>query len=149
MSEGVIIALLGTTGVVIAALLSFLAVTLQKTREHARSAAVTSAATAISSAAAATDSAITKEQVQNSHTTNLREESDTRHDAVMTAFASLQGAQAELARAVDDVKASQRGMQRDIGRLGDADLEHFKAAREDRDRISKHIQESTSGEQPA
>lgn len=138
MTEGVIVAIVTTTGVISTGLLSLVAIMLNKTREHARSAAKTSAS-------AATDSAITKEQVQNSHTTNLREESDTRHAALILALESIQGKQAEQARSIDDVKVSQRGLQRDIGRLADADLEISRAAREDRARLAKHIEDTTAG----
>ncbi|ANP74551.1 hypothetical protein PA27867_3633 [Cryobacterium arcticum] len=120
-----------TGGTVISALLAYLGVRVNKAIGHAKS--------------AADDSAATKEQVQNSHTTNLREESDTRHDAVMLALEGIQGKQAEQARSIDDVKASQRGLQRDIGRLADADLEHTKAAREDRERLSKHLESTIAG----
>lgn len=58
MTEGVVVALLTTAGAVMVALLSFLAVMLDKTRWHAQAAATTTAS-------AASDSAVTKEQVHH------------------------------------------------------------------------------------
>lgn len=127
-----------TIGSVIASLLTFLGVRLNQAVRHSKSAAT-------DSKSAAVDSAIAKEQVQNSHKTNLREEQDERHKALTDTLDTILGKQAEQARSLDDVKASQRGLQRDIGRLADADLEHTKAAREDRARLSQHLEASIAG----
>jgi hypothetical protein len=131
LSEAVVTTLILTIGSIIASVLTFLGVRLNQVVRHSKS--------------AADDSATVKEQVQNSHTTNLREESDVRHDAVILILEGIQGKQAEQARSLEDVKASQRGLKRDIGRLADADLEHAKDAREERARLSSHIEKSMAG----
>ncbi|POH63646.1 MULTISPECIES: hypothetical protein [Cryobacterium] len=138
MSDAVVTTLITTIGLVIVGLLSFLGVRVTQAVSHSKSAAT-------DSKSAAADSAIAKEQVQNSHKTNLREESDERHKALTDALDTILGKQAEQARSLDDVKASQRGLQRDIGRLADADLEHTKAAREDRARLSQHLEATIAG----
>lgn len=56
-------------------------------------------------------------QVTNNHDTNLREEADERHDENRRTLVGL-------ARQLDDVAGSVRGIQRDVGRLWDTDLDH-------------------------
>lgn len=86
-------------GVVFTALLGFIGVMANRTRQHARAARV---------------------QVENSHTTNLREEQDVRHIESMSAIA-------EMRRHVDSRFDAQgadiRGLRKDVGRLADSDHE--------------------------
>jgi hypothetical protein len=56
-------------------------------------------------------------QVSNNHPTNLREEADERHDENRRSLVSL-------SRQLNDVAGSVRGIQRDVGRLWDTDLDH-------------------------
>lgn len=53
-------------------------------------------------------------QVSNDHTTNLREESDTRHDENTATLA-------EIKRGLDTVRGEIRGIRRDVGRLWEQD----------------------------
>ena len=79
----------------------------------------------------ASDTREVKEQVTNSHTTNLRDESDHRHNeliseitAVISEITAVRATQDTHGERLDEVQRTQRGMQRDIGRLADADQEH-------------------------
>lgn len=56
------------------------------------------------------DAAITREQVQNSHTTNLREEQDERHQEVMRGIHRLD-------KQAEGTTADVRGIRKDIGRI--------------------------------
>lgn len=67
--------------------------------------------------AAATDAKAAREQVQNSHTVNFRDDHDTKHGEVMAAIARVD-------QRVVNVESDMRGMRRDIGRLADADARH-------------------------
>jgi len=60
----------------------------------------------------AADTAIVRAEVKNSHTTNLREESDERHDAVMDLLT-------ELREEMRETRADVRGLRRDGGRQDD------------------------------
>ena len=75
----------------------------------------------------ATDARAVKEQVQNSHKTNLREEQDERHSALMGELRAVRSTQASHGRQIGDLQRTQRGMQRDIGRLADADQEQTRS----------------------
>ena len=108
----IIITLITVLGSVIIAGFTFLGVRANQTRAHARS--------------AAQDSAITKLEVKNSHTTNFREENDVRHFQIMDTL--------------HDQTRSIAGIKRDIGRLADTDLELSRQAREDRARLTSHIE---------
>lgn len=67
-----------------------------------------------------------KEQVKNSHDTNMREENDLRHAAVMKELRTIKSTQATHGRQITKLDRVQRGMQRDIGRLADADQEQVR-----------------------
>jgi hypothetical protein len=108
----IIITLISVVGSIVVAGFTFLGVRANETRRHARS--------------AAEDSAITKLEVKNSHTTNFRDESDERHNQVM--------------EVLHDQTKSISGIKRDIGRLADTDLELSRQAREDRARLTAHIE---------
>jgi hypothetical protein len=77
MTEGVLVAIVTVLGGVLIALI-------ERTRRHARAA---------------------RTQVENSHATNFRDESDERHR--------------ETIRRLDDIAADVRGLRRDIGRHAD------------------------------
>lgn len=53
------------------------------------------------------DAAVVREQVQNSHDTNLREEGDSRHDEVLTEFSILR----------EYIREELRDMRKDLTRL--------------------------------
>lgn len=59
----------------------------------------------------------TRAQVENDHSTNLREEGDERH-------AENTGLLRDLLERISGVKSDIRGLRRDIGRLADADRTH-------------------------
>lgn len=67
-----------------------------------------------------------KEQVKNSHDTNMREEGDERHEAVMSELRTIKSTQATHGRQIRQLDKVQRGMKRDIGRLADADQEQVR-----------------------
>lgn len=71
----------------------------------------------------ASDTRETREQVTNSHTTNLRDESDHRHNELISEITAVRATQDTHGERLDEVQRTQRGMQRDIGRLADADQE--------------------------
>ena len=108
----IIITLVSVLGSIVVAGFTFLGVRANQTRAHAR--------------AAAEDSAITKLEVKNSHTTNFRDEFDQRHNQIM--------------EVLHDQTKSIAGLKRDIGRLADTDLELSRQAREDRARLTAHIE---------
>ncbi|TFD51947.1 DUF2746 domain-containing protein [Cryobacterium sp. Hh11] len=110
-SGQLILGLLTLLGLVVTGGFGFLSVRATQTRNHAR--------------AAEGNSAIAREQVQNSHKTNFRDDTDANHAEVLGILKS-HGAQLS-------------GMQRDVGRLADADLEHTRQARDDRKRLTDHI----------
>lgn len=107
----IIITLVSVLGSVVIAGFTFLGIRANQTRSLARS--------------ANSNSAVAREHVANSHTTNLRIEQDERHQQVMAAL--------------DGQTKSISGLKRDIGRLADADLELSRQAREDRARLSAHL----------
>lgn len=85
---------------------------------------------------------VIREQVQNSHGTNLRDDID----KVMTVTATLESNVTTLDERLRDVERAQRsqhelilaemrGMRRDIGRLGDADLQQA----EERNQIRQKV----------
>lgn len=79
--------LFGTVGVIVAAIMQV------RTRREVRQ--------------VGEDAAAVKEQVKNSHTTNMREESDTRHDEVLQEFSVLR----------EYIREELRDVRRDITRL--------------------------------
>jgi len=87
-------------GVVITAVLGYLGVTATLARQHAKA---------------------TRNQVENSHTTNLREEQDDRHREAMDALADMRR---HVDTRFDAQAADIRGVRRDIGRLADRDDNH-------------------------
>ena len=120
LSEGaqVLIALISVIGTLGIAGFGFLGVRANQTRGHAR--------------AAEKDSALAREQVQNSHPINLRDELDTRHNQLVDILTSH-------TQAIEANSAMSKGIQRDVGRLADADQELTRQAREDRARLNQHI----------
>lgn len=74
----------------------------------------------------ASDAREVKEQVKNSHTTNFREENDEQHAEVVRELKAIRGTQASHTRQISELDRVQRGMQRDIGRLADADVEQVR-----------------------
>ncbi|MCU1418724.1 MAG: hypothetical protein JWP32_2898 [Schumannella sp.] len=93
-----------------------------------------------------TDAREVKEQVKNSHTTNMREEGDDRHQAVMRELGTIKNTQATHGRQIGDLQRTQRGMQKDIGRLADADQEQIRSDHRLGDRITDL---EKTGEHPA
>lgn len=78
-------------------------------------------AAAASAGAAAADAKAAREQVQNSHETNFRDDHDTKHGEVISAIAGVESrVNARLAVIEGDI----RGVRRDVGRLADADARH-------------------------
>jgi len=113
-SPETLIALISTVGAVLVAGFGVLGILLSKTHSHAKAAEISSAAA--------------RDQVQNSHKTNFRDDTDANH--------------AQLLRILQGHTASISGIQRDVGRLADADLEHTKQSRLDRDRLTRHIDQT-------
>jgi hypothetical protein len=107
----IIITLVSVLGSVVIAGFTFLGVRANQTRNLARS--------------ADTNAAVAREHVANSHSTNLRIEQDERHEQIMDTLTAQ--------------TRSINGLKRDIGRLADADLELSRQAREDRARLSAHL----------
>lgn len=95
----ILVAIIGGAGLVGVALIS------NRTRQHAKA---------------------TRAQVENDHTTNLREEADQRHHELL---AELRG-----------VKADVRGLRRDIGRHTDS-LTHHEKRLDDLERTQPPIKE--------
>lgn len=81
----VLVAIIGGAGLIAVALIS------NRTRQHAKA---------------------TRAQVENDHTTNLREEGDDRHR--------------ELVHRLEGLASDIRGLRRDVGRLTDTDHDHEK-----------------------
>lgn len=78
-------------------------------------------AAATSAGAAAADAKAAREQVQNSHETNFRDDHDEKHTAVMSAIA---GVESRMDARFTNLEGDIRGVRRDIGRLADADARH-------------------------
>lgn len=87
---------------IITGLFGVLGILLNRTRQHSKGARVAAEAT--------------REQVENDHTTNLRDDNDEKHRELVDMFATL-------SKRVDDgfhgVRADVRGQNREIGRLKD------------------------------
>lgn len=81
----ILVAIVGTAGLILVALIG------NRARQHAKA---------------------TRDQVENSHTTNLREEADDRHR--------------ELVRRLEGVASDVRGIRRDLGRHTDHLTDHEK-----------------------
>ncbi|WP_295787524.1 hypothetical protein [uncultured Microbacterium sp.] len=67
----------------------------------------------------AADTAVVRAEVKNSHTTNLREESDDRHTSVMDVLLELQRDQREMREEMRETRSDVRGLRRDGGRQDD------------------------------
>lgn len=87
-------------GGIIVAGLGLIAALANRTRQHAKA---------------------SRNQVENDHSTNLREEQDTRHRESMAAIRELR---THVDRRFDATGSDIRGLRRDIGRLTDSD-EHL------------------------
>jgi uncharacterized coiled-coil DUF342 family protein len=74
----------------------------------------------------ASDAREVKEQVKNSHTTNLREENDERHAEVVGELKAIRRTQTKHSNQIGELQSTQRGMKRDIGRLADSDAEQVR-----------------------
>lgn len=120
ITEGaqIIITLMSSLGTIFVAGFAFLGVLVQRTRNHVR--------------AAAKDSLIARDQLQNSHPENFRDDLDAK-------FLTVGNLLANLGRDLSGIK-------RDIGRLADADLEQQRQAREDRARLTAHLDSLTNKE---
>lgn len=99
-------------GAVIVAGFTLIGIILGRTSSHAK--------------AAARDSAIARNEVKNSHTTNLREEQDERHGVLIKLFSevshtmqSMTEKQDSMSRHIDTMASDQKGVKRDIGRVAD------------------------------
>jgi hypothetical protein len=114
----VLIALVTAIGTVLVAGFGFLAVRANQTRNHVRT--------------AAKDSAISRDQLQNSHPENFRDDLDAK-------FLTVGSVLEKLGRDLSGIK-------RDVGRLADADLEQQRQAREDRSRLTTHIETTKENE---
>lgn len=68
-------------------------------------------------AAAASDAAGARNQVENSHTKNFRDDHDDKHAEVLAAVDRVD-------RRVGNVESDLRGVRRDVGRLADAHARH-------------------------
>lgn len=116
-SEQVVLALITQVGIVLASIVTaiggVMVVILNRTRQHARAARV---------------------QVENSHSTNFREEQDEYHHAQLAAVASLR---THFDTQINGVRSDFRGMRKDIGRLADADKDHDERLR-DLERTQPH-----------
>ena len=104
---------------------------------------------------ASRDASEVKEQVKNSHSTNLREEQDTRHTELVSELKAIRGTQSLHGRQIAEVQRKQRGMQRDIGRLADADQEQTRSDHRLGERITElertqpgHAHPPTQGDNP-
>lgn len=75
MPEEVFVQIIATAGLVVIAVISATAAQKKDTKRAANAAE-----------SAATDAALARDQLQNNHNTNLREENDERHEAVMKAI---------------------------------------------------------------
>lgn len=93
----VLVALLGAVGLLATGLLA------NRGRQHAKAA---------------------RDQVENHHNTNLREEGDERHAENKALLETVLTRVDDLGERVTGVKADVRGIRRDIGRLADADRTH-------------------------
>ena len=88
MSDAIVVSIIAAVGAVVVAWLGRKIIAIQK------------------------DSTATREQVQNDHTPNLREELDERHHEVMHS-------QRRLEKHIEGMSADIRGMRKDIGRIDD------------------------------
>jgi len=87
------------------------------------------------------DAALVREQVKNSHNTNLREEQDTRHEQVMRKLSTIESTQRIHGRSIERLTD-------DVSRLADADLEQSRQAARDRarvDRLTERQKENRNG----
>lgn len=124
MNEGVLIQMIATTGLILIAVIANSAKQKQDTRRAADAAE-----------SAAVDAALARDQLQNNHSTNLREENDERHDEVMGTLTNLGGR-------VDDLADNLSKMSNLVlGILQDDTTTRQQAARRDQrlDRLEKLI----------
>lgn len=112
ISEDVWIQLIATGGVIITAFLGILTALVARSSSHAK--------------AAARDSKAARDQVQNSHTTNLRVEQDERHDEIVhlvqlvsKGVENLESIQLEHGKRIDMIHSDSRGIKKDVGRISD------------------------------
>jgi len=76
----------------------------------------------------AADTRDVKDQVKNSHKTNLRAEQDTRHDELVQKLDAITTTQSEHGRSIDRLSD-------DVSRLAAVDLEQARQAARERDRV--------------
>jgi hypothetical protein len=70
------------------------------------------------------DAAVVREQVQNTHTVNMRDDQDDKHSAVIEAVETLA---TRMDRKFDAVASEFRGVRADIGRVVDRELRNADA----------------------
>lgn len=100
MSETVLLAIIGGAVTLLTALIGKLSFDVGKTKKDASSAAK-------NASAAAADAKEARKQVKNTHTTNLREEQDERHEEITAALSNLR-------EVVDGLKSSTTETARDV-----------------------------------
>ncbi len=141
MNANTIVAALG----VIVALLGLITAIVEKTRRASKSAQAAAAVAAKSASVAAKSVEVVREQVQNSHPKNLRDEQDDRHWEILANQKESLGVQAEILAAQAESRASQaeilatvRALREEDGRLFDLivgntqDIREIKKARRGR-----------------
>ncbi|WP_313812977.1 DUF2746 domain-containing protein [Glutamicibacter sp.] len=121
MSETVLLAIIGGAVTLLTALIGKLSFDVGKTKKDARS--------------AAKDAKEAREQVKNTHTTNLREEQDERHEATVSALR-------EIARDVRGLREDHQATRMDIGHLRAEDRAGRRETQVLREEFEEHVKES-------
>lgn len=113
ITEDMWVQIIATGGVILTALLSILTALVARSSAHAKS--------------AARDSKAARDQVQNSHTTNLRVEQDERHDEIVhlvqlvsKGVENLEQIQLEHGKRIDMIHNDSSGIKKDVGRISSA-----------------------------
>lgn len=110
MSDTVLAALVTTVGTVIVAALGVLAALVTRSNGHAKRAAAIAAS-------AAKDAKAARVQVENDHTTNLREEADDRHSSTVVSFGRVLDAIDETRKDIGGLRGEVRAVRADVSTL--------------------------------
>jgi type II secretory pathway component PulK len=87
------------------------------------------------------DAAVVREQVQNSHTINQRDDMDQKHDSVVELISAFSARMDDKFQAVD---SNIRGVRKDVGRLADGHASMDERLRK-QERVMHGVQHSVDG----
>jgi len=119
MSEAVAVAIVSAIASVMVAGFTFLGVLVSRSNGHAKRAAAIATSAATNASSAARDASAARAQVENDHTTNLREEQDERHGENTSKLDAVLSALGEVRADIGGIRSDVRQLYRQDARTAD------------------------------